>query len=551
MAKPESLSTFNIFLLVFAAATLALWPAWAYGPPLGHSLANNLVWLSSFDAGVWRGEAYPRWLPELWFGAGAPDFFFYGPLPFWVTSLFGRAVCWTCSTDKLLSAGTLMLYALSGFGYSHLARRFFDGRAAVVAGLLYVILPYHLMVDWGVRQALGEISAFAMLPFVASALVGLMRNEKWSGLALALSVAGLVLSHLPSVVLVAATLGPLALVAAFIRSPTRRQALRLLGAASCYAALGLGLSAFYWWPAFKLLPEVSSETLWQTAFNWSHWLFFDGVDEPNPPLMLVLKFWLLVITAVTGFALWRRRPEPALLIWCVMPLIAAWFFMTPLSWPVWSALKPLQAIQFPWRFMMVAEFGLPLVLVWALPTVRFKPALAVVAVLAICSGWGGMRLSQILGLQRSFVEAAVADHLSAWEYLPRTAFDPVMKLTGGKRDAVRSDWAATPEDVVLPKLRQATSRHITLHIAENTPRPIVIKQFYWPLWRAKDVATHEAITLSPEPKFGLIALEAPAGARDIALDLGYDRSEIIGFAASLASLFFGVAWALRLRRKVR
>ncbi|MDE2446950.1 MAG: hypothetical protein KGO94_12290 [Alphaproteobacteria bacterium] len=547
MRLTESLLRFSGFLLL---AILALWPAYLYGPPLGHSLANNLVWLSSFDAGIWRGEIYPRWMPELWFGAGAPDFFFYGPLPFWVSSTFGRGLCWDCETPNLLNAGTVVLFALSGLGYFHLARRFFEAPQALLAAGLYVILPYHLMIDWGVRQALGELAAYAFVPVMASALVGLMRRETASVFILAASVGGLVLSHLPSVVMVAAGFGPVALGVSIFGFPKWPERLRFFALSAGGAVLGLGLSVFYWWPALSLLSTVSSETLWQTAFNWSHWLFFDGVDEPNPPLMLLLKFWLVVVTAITALVLWRIKADRVLLLLCVAPLVAAWFFMTVLSWPVWWLVRPLQAIQFPWRFMMLAEFGLPLVVALGFAKLRLGPVAVVLAVLAAGSGWTGFQLAQVLGLQRDLVEATVKDHLSAWEYLPRTAFAPILKLTSGRRDAVRADWAATPDHVSAVPLQQISSRRLLIHVNDATPRPIIIRQFYWPLWQAVDVTTSTSLALSPEPKFGLITIDVPSGAHDIVLNLRHDRSETWGLVLALISASTLLGWWawLRFRR---
>jgi hypothetical protein len=558
MAQLDSISVLRSSIWIIFIAALAILPGFLFGPPLGHSLANNLVWLTSFDAGIWRGEAYPRWMPELWFGAGAPDFFFYGPLPFWVTSIFGRGMCWTCDVPSLLNAGTIIILALSGLGYFLFARRFLDRNRALIASGVYMILPYHLMIDWGLRQAFGELAAFSVFPFIAYFLIGLSRGQRWSNVGLAVSVAALILCHLPSVVICATVLAPLALYYGFGKKQSATEIFAFIGYAAFSALVGLGLSAFYWLPAFSLLSSVSSQTLWQSGFNWSHWLFFDGQPEPNEALTMLMKVWLIGVSIFIAVIFTRVRKNTELTVWLIFPLFVAWVFLTPLSWPLWRYLPFLQAIQFPWRFMMTAEFGLPLAIGFLIPIGRRSTLAAGVAValFGVTSGFGGYQLGNILGVPRQIVEGNVADHLSAWEYLPKTAFDPILKLTDGKRDALRVDWASNPSEfsqmVVVSgtaktDARLLNSRHWLVDVAAGTPAQIVFRQFYWKLWSAHDLATGAEIKISPEGKFGLIEFDVPAGHTNITIDLDMHWSEKMGMALSfvgLAIIVFGI-WRQR------
>jgi hypothetical protein len=547
MIQSDSILTLRSIIWFIVIGALAILPGFLFGPPLGHSLANNLVWLASFDAGLWRGELYPRWMPELWFGSGAPDFFFYGPLPFWVTSIFGRGICWSCDIPTLLNAGSLIILALSGLGYFLFASRFLDLNRALIAAGIYMILPYHLMIDWGLRQALGELGAFSVFPFIAYFLAGLSRGERWSGVGFAVSVAALILCHLPSVVICATVLIPAAIYYGYEKKQSPRAMFAFFGSAVLWAFVGLGISAFYWLPAFGLLSEVSSQTLWQSGFNWSHWLFFDGTPEPNEALTMLMKVWLIGVSIFTGVVFTRLRKNTELAVWVTLPFLIAWVFLTPLSWPLWQYLPFLQAIQFPWRFMMIAEFGLPLAIGCLIPQVRrgiFAAGL-VVAIFSLLNGFGGYQLGNILGVPRSLVEGNIRDHLSAWEYLPKTAFDPILKLTGGKRDVLRGDWTSTPGEVsqlavvsgeAKTDARLISSRHWLVDVEAVTPAHIVFRQFYWKLWSAHDVATGAEIKISPEVKFGLIEFDVPAGKTSVSLDLDLHWSEKLGFVFSLVGL---------------
>jgi hypothetical protein len=547
MTQSDSIRILRSSTWIFIVAALAIFPAFIFGPPLGHSLANNLVWLTSFDAGLWRGEVYPRWMPELWFGAGGPDFFFYGPLPFWITSILGRGICWTCDVPSLLNAGSLIILALSGLGYFLFASRFLDpGRALIAAGI-YIILPYHLMIDWGMRQALGELGAISAFPFIAYFLIGLSRGKQWSGVGLAVSVAALILCHLPSVVICATVLGPLALYYGFRKKQSPAEMFSFMGYAALYAIFGLGMSAFYWLPALSLLSTVSSQTLWQSIFNWSHWLFFDGQAEPNEALTTLLKVWLIGVSLFIGVAFISLRKNIELVVWLILPLLIAWVFMTPLSWPLWQYLPFLQAIQFPWRFMTMAEFGLPLAIGFLLPVGSRQILAAGVAVVlfSFLSGFGGYQLGNIVGVSRHIVDGSMADHLSAWEYLPKSAFDPILKLTGGERGAMRSDWTSNPGQVsqlavvsgeATTDVRLVNARHWSVDVVAVTPSHMVFRQFYWMLWSAHDTATGLEIKISPEEKFGLIEFDVPAGNTNIAIDLDMHWSEKLGMALSLVGM---------------
>ena len=547
---------------ISAIAFLAMLPAILHGPPLGHSLANNLVWLTSFDAGIWRGEIYPRWLPGLWYGAGAPDFFFYGPLPFWVSSTLGRALCWQCDVSGLLNAGTLVVLALSGIGYFLFASRFVGRSEALIAGGLYIILPYHLMIDWGVRQALGELAAFSIFPFIAYFTTGLFRRARLSGIGLGLSVAALIFSHLPSVVIYAVVLVPMTAYFSFRHTHRWNERLSFLARAAVFSFMGLGLAALYWLPAFVLLSDVASQTLWQTAFNWSHWLFFDGLPEPNEALTMLLKIWLVGITIIMAFMAPRLVKNEEVAVWVLLPLAIGWIFMTPLSWPFWNALPFLQAIQFPWRFMMMAEFGVPLAIAVLVSKQRvvLLATSAIVIIISVLSGFGGYQLSHIMGVPQQIVDGNVADHLSAWEYLPKTAFEPIMKLTGGKRDALRADWSANPGELAQASIspaakvnvQQLSSRHWVVDLGQGEAQHVIFRQFQWKLWKAQDLATGQEIRLSAEPKFGLIEFDVSAGTKKISIDLDWHWSEKIGLLISLISaVALGMfAWRWRSTKKI-
>jgi hypothetical protein len=468
--SPRTSIRFRFFVLAFICviACLSLLTAFIFGPPNGHNLRVNLVWLTSFDAAIWRGEVYPRWLPELWFQSGSPDFFFYGPLPFWISSILGHTICWSCDVSGVLTAGGFIILALSGVAYFIFARRFFEREWALIAAGLYMVLPYHLSMDWGLRQAVGEFTAISVLPLLAYFFIGLFKAERYAGIGFALCLSALILSHLPSAVICAVFLILLALYYGFAKASNYSDAAWFFTKCAAYGLLGLGLAALYWIPAIVLLPEVASQTLWVEFFDWWRWMMFDGQPKFNEQLIMLLQIWLVIATFLSiGFVnQFRQMNEKA--VWAVAPLVIGWIFMTPLSWPIWKSLPFLQAIQFPWRFMMVAEFGLPLVVAALISKTRFALIAAGITVMVFAgvSGYFGFDMALRSGRSKAVLESMITDHISAWEYLPKTAFEPIEKLVKGTFSGIRSDWIANPGEfssvVALPSETKTSLQNLQL-----------------------------------------------------------------------------------------
>lgn len=186
--------------LILASAALLL-PLWLQGGSQGHDLFHHLLSGHYFAQQLWQGEIYPRWLMAMNGGFGSPTFFFYPPLPYYVSALFAgpQAPLHDAITPLLWSASLALL--LSGlFAYLWL-RSFASPLRALAATLLYLALPYHLGMDLYARFALAEFWAFVWAPLI---LLGqdLANQRSRKGLPLlTLALALLAFSHLPSLLL--------------------------------------------------------------------------------------------------------------------------------------------------------------------------------------------------------------------------------------------------------------------------------------------------------------------------------------------------------------
>ena len=191
-----------VYPLLILLGILLVVPA-NLGPPLLHdSFEIDWVWADQFTAELARGNLYPRWLPLSNAGLGSSAFYYYPPLSFYVSGLFGII---GLSTYASVIATFATGFAASGVGCWH----WLKGRASqpLLGAALFTAAPYHLF-DFTVRGAQAESFAIAFIPLIA---IGLRRIAEGRGgiVFTAVAYAGIVFTHLPLALLVSVFLvGP-------------------------------------------------------------------------------------------------------------------------------------------------------------------------------------------------------------------------------------------------------------------------------------------------------------------------------------------------------
>ncbi|WP_270939352.1 hypothetical protein, partial [Falsiroseomonas oryzae] len=149
----------------------------------------------------------------------------------------------------------------------------------------------------------------------------------------------------------------------------------LLRAATVLAGclLGAAMAGAYLVPALLLLPEINADG-WDTGglTTWSGHFLLDAWTPSKPVVHFVfMNAGLLVSLAVLAALAWTgRRQAPAerdpFFVATAVLFLGLCLLMTPLSWPLWWALPPLQRVQFPWRLMTPAVAVWALVVAWRL-----------------------------------------------------------------------------------------------------------------------------------------------------------------------------------------
>ncbi|MEJ5237762.1 MAG: hypothetical protein WHT82_05345 [Limisphaera sp.] len=519
-------------------------------PPRGHDSIHHARWCSNFASQVWSGEPYPRWLSQVNFGFGSPAFFYYPPLGHWVAAalcpLFAgprqvwMSLGWAAALALLLSGVTAWVC------FSKMAR---PGRAWL-ASALYMLGPYHLALGLYERAAYAEFWTYVWMPLIVRGIWG-FRGKEPSAWGWAITgFTGLFLSHLPTTV----TFTPLALLLALGHgwAALGRTLLALTGAVM--------LAAVYLLPCFAYLGFVNTGSM----RGGLHETFFFSNLSPTQPLAVPDAFSIRVFMVFLGFLLtllchhlrwlssWASRDRPAAAPhWLWLGWLVT-FLMLPLSRPIYSALWPLQMIQFTWRFLAPAS------LIWAALIANGRGDPREPRLGRVCDGVGLLSALVTLVLVSGGV---ISDTASQYARGPSHPPEPLRTLLDAREylPGLASPWAARDamgDRLVVPRSSEAAvsiqgwkARHLQFTV--NTPgaTTLWVRQLYYPGWRAWRDNTLELKVDGSGPG-GAIAVELPPGNYRVDLRLTALLPERLGGWISfftLAGLAFLAIGRVRLK----
>ena len=484
------------YAAIVAVAALLMLPAFAAPVKLHDSFWIDWVWADQFTAQLREGVLYPRWLPQSHGGLGSPVFYYYPPLAFYVTGVFGLL---GFSTYASILAAAFAALAASGAAM-HLWLKGW-ARRPLLGAILFMAAPYHLLDFYG-RGALAEFTAILFIPLVA---LGLRRvSEGRSGALLAISYAALTASHLPVALLVSLFfVGPYALYLARLKPP----ALLPFGGS---LALGIGLAAIYLVPALALDAHRDAAQLWaREELRTGYWALLNPDWSHGMKTVIALLTAAIVLPALAAAAVQRSGWAAYALGICAIS--------AGLAPGLWS-LPLLESVQFPYRALPLAEFALATALA-SIAWTRLATSLTLFPAILLSFFY---LTAPAPRAPRFSYDWMAANHPDVPEYLPR----------GARPYSVPSNWA--------------------LETAERNPEPrssggvTVEPVFYFPAWRVR-CAGGPAETF-PSPEERLLSYRGANCERR----LGVTAAEQIGAALSALSLALVLFLGLRrLRWRVR
>jgi hypothetical protein len=518
-------------------------PLWAI---LGHEWPKDsdfiiyAIQLKTFSSQLWAGDWYPRWLSYANAGLGAPHLFVFGPLPYYVGSLFQ----WLAPLDGngfgRVAIGMGIALFIAGITSYRWLRLQLTTADAERGALLYAGFPYLLVI---IYFAFGfpQIWAMAIFPFLLEASHELLQKSWVAVPKLALAFAALFLTHLPSVVIFSAV--PCLYIVVFAAP---RQRLSCLGLVMLSVTLAAGLTAIYWMPlvqnhAFIRLQSFTSGRFFY-ANNFSNIYAFVG--------------FLLVIVplAFLGYFLCRENGacvlDKPVRFW--LTILTGYVFMVlPLSRPLWALLPPLQNLQFPFRFytgmvpgaVYVATRWLSHLKEKSLYKILFVPVLLCVSVVSsqrLFTHTEDPAVTPVLTYNLTpFIAGQMQTIWAQHENYPREDF---MYELPGKYSSMPVAELSQGEGSVTGNIQ--SPRRINLHADITSAKAsIAIRQFYFPGWQV----VPESIKIEPD-KEGLLSFVLTHGKHDITLQATW-KGEREGLLISVLSLLLIVVIAVKSNRQ--
>lgn len=515
---------------IVAAQIIGKWP-------YNRDLIYTGVMVKNFSAQLWSEEFYPRWLENANAGFGSPIFVFYGPLPYYAMSLLQWAMPFDVCGFYRVMAGLYMGLVIAGITtYRWLKTESPDANAETGA-LLYVVALF-IYIQLSQVFAVSQLWGIALFPLVLEASGVLIRNG-WAGVPkLSIALALLFFTHSHSALIFVFILFPYVL---FFSSSASRLNNFMLAVFS--VLLGAGLASIY------LLPAVfNREFISESFYTAGAFLYSANFLEGRACMELAVQ---LIPLALLMVLLPRAQLSKPVCFWLVM-IVFALFMNLPISKPVWSAVTPLQYLQFPLRFTSIMIPGVVYITCLGLPLLHGLRLTCYTLVTLITIGlamYFSPGSDQHAHLNTKDLIADMMDYqLLPAEYETRFMRDLHLKLD----QVMPRTLLATKEvdiikgsGVVTITGQKPRSISLTAHIT-SADAVIVFKRFYFPGWVAEPSLAQVAA-----PYQALLSIRAPKGDYAITLSLPWFAGERNGLIVSLCAVVILVIVLLMTSKNLR
>lgn len=341
-----------------------------------------------------------RWVPDMGYRYGYPQFNYYGPLPYYVMSLFNLLGVGLFDAVKI---GFIIPLLLGNIFMFYFASSLFGVAGGFLASVLYAYSPYRGS-DIYSRGAMGETWAFIFFPLILLYVKKIVESPSKKNLSiLAISLAALFTTHNISTLIFTPMVGIWALSLLLSKYKVNfRKMLPSIGIFISSIILSFLISAFFLLPVVFEKNIAHTETMIGGYFDYrahfvtikqlfltSFWAY--GSSEIGPaddlsfffsPIALLLVISSLFLTARSIIKKTFGVTEISVIIFFVMGLLATFMTHQKSSF-IWSLLPPLIYLQFPWRFLVTANFFFSVITGYLLCKINISKTKLIIGVITI------------------------------------------------------------------------------------------------------------------------------------------------------------------------
>lgn len=525
---------------------------WGGFPSDSHDAPSQFVLYKSFFEQLRSGEFYPRWLLAMNDGFGSPTFFFYPPLAYYFTSIWGL-ILGAPKTDAQVwqqlgfSAATAII--ASGLTCYFWLKSLVKPISAAIASVIYLLIPYHLTTDLYTRGALAELWAFVWMPLILKFVKDLQNKPITGFIGLSLSYSMLIMTHLPTTLLFSLVPVTYALFLAINEKKKAQFIATVLG-----MGIGIGIADIYLLPAMVARNFISMEPNSRSPLYFANnFLLPFSSGEYSP---YIIQLTILLVTMIVGIVLCFIGGKAQVLqksewkFWLAIAGICV-LLMIPLSKPIWELITPLQSVQFPYRFNAVLCVVFATLTAFTFSNITFSQeflnkhrqfSIYLFGTLILCFVWLGFFVNtlnedKIDNNVKAYRERVFNLRLEFAEQMPKTARMDLLDalIAERKKSGSPNFWRSDKAKVEAIDWKP---RNILLKTDSSETATLTVGQFYYPTWEAIfQPDSGQPIKLEVKPsEEGLLQTQITAGKGQLMMSLVPSSAEKSGAQTSLISL---------------
>lgn len=505
MKRIQWTSLLPVFIII-AALIGVLWPFFRPGFYISDDGEWMVIRLTAFYQSLADGQFPVRFLGRLNNSYGYPVVNFLYPGFLYLGSVLHFLGFSFVTSVKLILVTSVV--GATAWIYASL-RRTFTVFASTLGTLAFIGSPY-LLYDLYKRGSVGEILAF--LP-AAVGIYSIVADKRWL---FALAVGGLIVSH--------NTLALLFLGVFVVVIITQRRRGFLWP-----AALGMGLSAFFWIPAIAEKRYVR----------------FDSVTVSNPMdyMLGIRTIWMVGIAGVLAGILvlfGKTKKSGQMTRTALTFFIVSVFLVFPVSAVFWLVRPVAAIIQFPYRFLAVGSLMAP----WLVASAgeRFtKQKISVTFLLLlilVIPAWYQLQKISYVTREAGYYTTNEGTTTVADEYMPRW-----VSLPAGNRAPERLVFEKGRGSIVYEYLN---TQRVVAHVDASEESLLRLQTIYYPGWGVTINGTPTPVTYQ-NPN-GLMDVAIPAGKHKVEAEF---RETVPRFAADMVSVGSLILWVAFLLKDIK